>query len=117
MDYKPTPADIIEFKTINGIAEDVTKHDNYYQTMLPMLLEAVVGHTNNNFGGVQPDGSVNLPGPVKIYLAKALERTMMPTGLKSRSMGSVSYSYDTSVPSELEGFLLPYKKVRFRASR
>ncbi|WP_416144908.1 phage head-tail connector protein [Planococcus koreensis] len=117
MDYKPSEKDIDEIKSINGISAEVTKHDDYYRTMLPMLLEVVVGHTNNTFGGVYPDGSINLPGPVKIYLAKALERSLMTTGLKSRSMGSVSYSYDTSVPKELEGFLAPYKKVRFRASR
>lgn len=117
MKYIPTPEDIAEIKVINGIKDSETKHDDYIKTMLPMLLESVVGHTNNNFGGIRADGSVNLPGPVKIYLAKAIERSTIKTGLKSRSMGSVSYTYDTSVPNELKDYLTPFKKVRFRASR
>lgn len=117
MDYKPTHSDIQDIKAINGIPSNESKHDQYIETMLPMLLESVIAETNNNFGGVRSDGSIDLPGPVKIYLAKAIERSTMTTGLKSRSMGSVSYSYDTSVPDELRGYLRPYKKVRFHASR
>lgn len=117
MEYKPTPKDVQDIKAINGIPSNESKHDEYIETMLPMLLEAVISHTNNNFGGIQADGSVKMPGPVKIYLAKAIERNTMKTGLKSRSMGSVSYSYDTKVPEELKDLLTPYKKVRFNASR
>lgn len=114
--FNPTAADIAEIKAINGVAVDDYKHDQYIGTMLPLLLEAVMAHTNNNFN-IQADGTLRIPGGVKIYLAKAIERNTMKAGLKSRSMGSVSYSYDTAVPEELKAFLAPYKKVKFHAQR
>lgn len=116
IEFIPTEKDVAEIKAINGIEFTDTKHDDYIKTMLPLLLESVMAYTNNNFN-IQQDGTMRIPGGVKIYLAKAIERSMMKTGLKSRSMGSVSYSYDTAVPDELKNHLTPYKKVKFHASR
>lgn len=114
--YKPSESEVNEIKQILQMNENDYSRDSYIATMLPLLVEAVMAHTNNTFG-IRRDGSADLPGGVKIYLAKALERNGMKTGLKSRSMGSVSYSYDTSVPVELMDFLKPYRKVRFHAKR
>lgn len=114
--FKPSQTDVDEIKGILGIPLIDTSKNEYIQTMLPLLLESVMAYTNNNFN-IQADGTLRIPGGVKIYLAKAIERNTMTTGLKSRSMGSVTYSYDNSVPDELKGFLKPYRKVKFHASR
>lgn len=116
VEFKPTQQDVEEIKAINGIPSTEDKHDAYIMTVLPLLLESVMAYTNNNFN-IQQDGTLRIPGGVKIYLAKAIERNTMQTGLKSRSMGSVSYSYDTAIPDELKNMLSPYKKVKFHASR
>lgn len=116
VEYNVADEDVAEIKAIQNIDSTVTAHDAYIRTMLPLLLESVMAYTNNNFD-ITSEGVMRIPGGVKIYIAKAIERNGMQTGLKSRSMGSVSYSYDTSVPDELKGLLAPYKKVRFHASR
>lgn len=114
--FKPTQEDVAEIKGILRIPSTDESKDAYIETMLPLLLESVMAHTNNNFN-IQADGTLRIPGGVKIYLAKAIERNTMVTGLKSRSMGSVSYAYDVAVPDELKAMLAPYKKVKFHASR
>ncbi|MED4461858.1 phage head-tail connector protein [Metabacillus fastidiosus] len=107
--WKPTPEEIKEIKGINR--ERSTVNDDYYGAMLPILLEHVEAYCNNSFR--PPD----IPGGVKIFLAKAIEHNQLKTGLKSRSMGSVSYSYDLEFPETLYKYLRPYKKVKFHASR
>lgn len=116
VEFTPTQDDVNEIKAILQIdAQDESK-DAYIRMMLPLLLESVMAYTNNGFS-LSVDGTMKIPGGVKIYLAKAIERNTMATGIKSRSMGSVSYSYDTNIPDELKNMLVPYKKVRFHASR
>ncbi|KAA0956634.1 hypothetical protein FQ085_11615 [Planococcus sp. ANT_H30] len=116
IEFIPTQNDVNEIKGIMGVAFADDSKDEYIKTMLPLLLESVMAYTNNTFG-ITTEGTLRIPGGVKIYLAKAIERNTLATGLKSRSMGSVSYSYDTEVTSELKGLLTPYKKVKFHASR
>lgn len=116
IEFIPTQSDVEEIKGILGMAVSDQSKDEYIRLMLPLLLESVMTYTNNNFN-IAADGTLRIPGGVKIYLAKAIERNTMQTGLKSRSMGSVSYSYDTAVTDELKAFLTPYKKVKFHASR
>lgn len=114
IEFKPTEEDVSEIKAILNLSN--TKHDLYIQTMLPLLMESVMARTNNNFG-ILADGTLRIPGGVKVYLAKSIERNLRDSSIKARSMGSVSYTYDSAVPKELENMLSPYKKVRFHASR
>lgn len=116
VEFIPTDADVQEIKAINGVHSSETKHDEYIITMIPLLLESVMAATNNDFGGIV-DGRLRLPGGVKIYMAKAIEHNLLQVGLKSRSMGSVSYSYDLEMPESIQKLIRPYKKVRFHASR
>lgn len=116
IEFIPTKDDVEAIKGIMGISFEDDSKDAYIKTMLPLMIEAVMAETNNTFN-IQADGTMRIPGGVKIYLAKAIERNTMKTGLKSRSMGSVSYSYDTEIPKELMRLLTPYKKVKFHASR
>lgn len=91
-------------------------HDMFLSIMVPALEEYVIDHCNNRFSKNEYDENV-FPGPVKIFIAKACEYNMQKAGLKERSMGSVSYSYDLEFPNTLYNFLRPYRKVKFHANR
>lgn len=117
IEFKPTDKDVQAVKEILGIPYTDTKKDQYFRDNLPYAYEDVVGQTNNSFGGVQPDGSIKVPRPVMKYMAKAMEFDLLKLGVKSRSMGSVSYTYSDDLPVTVKNLLLPYKKVRFHASR
>jgi hypothetical protein len=109
--FIPTPDDVAEIKAILNIQD--SKHDDYIITMLPLLLEDVMVYTNNNFGGISATGSMNIPGGVKIYIAKTIQHNLNVSGLKSRTMGSVSYTYDLDFPDSFKRYLKPYKRLRF----
>lgn len=111
--YNPTIIEIEEIKSILGIKN--TKHDEYLSIMIPILLEHVTAFCNNNF--TSRTGEVDVPGGVRLFIAKACEHNMQNAGLKSRSMGSVSYSYELEFPLSLTSYIRPYKRLRFHASR
>lgn len=114
MDYKPTSFEIEEIKTILGIQG--TKDDSYLEVMVPILYEHASAFCNNLFID-DVTGLVSIPGGVRLFAAKACEHNMNQAGLKSRSMGSVSYSYDLEFPESINRFLRPYKRLRFHAIR
>lgn len=115
IEFIPTALDVDEIKGILNIQDST--HDDYIMTMLPLIFEDVMVQTNNNFGGLLTDGTIRIPGGVKIYMAKTIEQNLNQAGLKSRSMGSVSYSYDTEVPENVKRLLRPYKRLKFHATR
>lgn len=117
IDYKPTAKDVEEVKSILGIPFSDTKKDQYFLDNLPYAFEDVLMQTNNTFGGIQPDGTIKIPRPVMKYMAKAMEFDLLKIGVKSRSMGSVSYTYADDLPVAVKNLLRPYKKVKFHASR
>lgn len=100
--------DIQSVKNMLSIKTD--KHDNYLAEVIPLFIELAKDRCNNTF---LVDGVEELPAGVKLYVAKAIEHNMKPSNLKSRTMGSVSYSYDTDLPAGVVKHLAPYKKVRF----
>lgn len=114
MNYEPTQLDMNDVKTILGIRD--SKDDEYLAIMIPILIEHVVAYCNNSFVD-SLTGTLILPGGVKLFIAKACEHNMQQAGLKSRSMGSVSYSYDLEFPESLNKYLRPYKRLRFHATR
>ena len=93
-----------------------TDHDAFLDVMVPILGEHVIEHCNNQFTKDERGDTV-FPGPVKLFIAKAAEYNMQKTGLKERSMGSVSYSYDLQFPDSLYKYLRPYKRMKFLANR
>ncbi|MFJ9462147.1 phage head-tail connector protein [Viridibacillus arvi] len=105
----PTTEQLEQLKRINQ--EKKNKNDEYYQTVAPLLLDHVKEWCNNKFDVTA------LPGGVTIFIAKAIQHNMTNAGVKSRSMGTVSYSFDTDLPEGLYKTLAPYKKVKFRALR
>jgi len=114
MDYTPTPLEIDEIKSILGIKG--TDDDEYLSVMVPILVEHASAYCNNLFID-SVTGLVYIPGGVRLFVAKACEHNMQQAGLKSRSMGSVSYSYDLEFPQSLNQYLRPYKRLRFHALR
>ena len=91
-------------------------HDVFLSVMVPALTDYVVDQCNNQFAK-NGYGDIVLPGPVKIFIAKACEYNIQSTGLKERKMGSVSYSYDLQFPSTLHQYLRPYRRMRCHANR
>lgn len=91
-------------------------HDMFLSVMVPILEEHVIDHCNNQFTKDSYGDNV-YPGPVKLFIAKALEFNMQAVGLKGRSMGSVSYTYDLEFPGTLYQYLRPYRRLKFHASR
>lgn len=115
MNYEPSSSDIDFVKSTLGPKWDDA--DLLIRSLLPAAYEFVVGATSNDFGGVRNDGSIEVPASVRLFMAKYIELISKDTSLKSRSMGSVSYSYQSEIPSALMSLLRPYKRMRFHAAR
>ncbi|WP_010305394.1 hypothetical protein [Kurthia senegalensis] len=49
----------------------------------------------------------------QIFLAKAIQFYLNKSGLTARSMGTVSYSYTTDLPTSVLYPLKPFKKLRW----
>lgn len=100
--------DVAQVKRLLGLT--TSKHDDYITEMIPILLDYVKNYCNNTF---MKNGVEELPGPVKLFIAKAIQFNMNPAGVSSRSMGGAAYSYETDYPESIMKLLRPYKKVRF----
>ncbi|MFS0591776.1 phage head-tail connector protein [Cytobacillus horneckiae] len=86
---------------------DKTKHEAYLSTMIPILIKFAEDKCNNKFDAEK------LPAGVKIFIAESIKHKLNSKGLSSRSMGSVSYSYDTDLPDKVVNNLKPYRRLRF----
>ncbi|WP_081787944.1 phage head-tail connector protein [Sporolactobacillus terrae] len=95
-----------QIKTLTGLNDD-TK-DAYLNTVIPLIVEDAQEQCNNTFD------INNLPAGIIRYLAKVIEFDMGDSRLKSRSLGNVSYSFNTELPDSVTRLLRPYKRVRFR---
>ena len=95
-----------QVKRILGIKNN--KHDDYIEEMVPILIEYAREYCNNPLITEE-----TLPGPVRLFVAKAIQFNMNPAGLSSRSMGGASYSYDTDFPESILRQLRSYRRVRF----
>lgn len=112
MEHVPTQDEIDEVKQILGWSDK----DEYLATMIPLLVDHVIEYCNNPLGQNQTPPT-KLPGAVRLFIAKACEHNTLKAGLKSRTMGSVSYSYDLEFPESLNKYLRPYRRLKFHASR
>lgn len=86
---------------------DQEKHRSYLSIMVPTLIEVAEDECGTSFNVLQ------LPAGVKLFIAESIKYKLKNTGLSSRSMGSVSYSYDTKLPDKVKGHLSPYRKLVF----
>jgi hypothetical protein len=83
-----------------------TQHDDYLTEVIPLFIEQAKDYCNNSF-------DEELPAGVKLYVVKAIQFNMTPSNLKGRTMGEVSYSYETDLPRSITRLLAPYRRVRF----
>lgn len=102
--------DLASVKNLLGITTD--KHDGYLTEIIPILTDYAKEFCNNLF---LDDNNVEvLPGSVRLFIAKAAQFNMNPSGIKGRSMGGASYSYEMDFPESILRLLRPHKRVRFR---
>ncbi|MBD1223289.1 phage head-tail connector protein [Virgibacillus halodenitrificans] len=92
---------------------DKLKYAEYLSVMVPLLLEFAEDKCNNKFDGVDENGNLEPPTGVKVFIAESIKHNLSAQGITSRSMGSVSYSYDTDLPEKIVKHLKPYKKLRW----
>lgn len=98
--------DISKVKMMLGINN--SKHDEYLNEVIPLFIAQAEALCNTTFNRDA------LPSGVTLYVAKAIEFNMKPVTLKSRSMDSVSYSYNTELPRSVSQYLAPHRKLRAR---
>jgi Phage QLRG family, putative DNA packaging. len=97
---------LTKIKTMAGITDSAK--DDWLKIMIPLLIDQVGEQCNNSF-------DINdLPSGMVLYLEKAVEFNMSDVRLKSRSMGNVSYTFNTEFPVSVTILLRPYKRMRFR---
>lgn len=101
--------EIEEVKRILGIPESDTRHDRYLETVVPLFVEHSKAYCNRPF--TDEEGKEDLPGGVRIAVAKWAENNMRKSGLRARTMGEVSYTYDTDIPDSIRGMLVPYRRL------
>lgn len=113
MAWIPTDEEIKSFKLLGG--DKSTGNEDYYREMLPLQLEMLNDQLCQKFT------SDTLPASIKLYLSKAVGFFAKDGNLKSRSMGTVSYSWDNSeLPFSVTKLLKGYNKCsggRFHAFR
>lgn len=107
--WQPTQEEIDQLKQLNNVTG--AKHDEFYRAMAPILFDVAKDYCNGKWG------PSDMPQGVRLFIAKAIQFNMQTTGLNGRTMGTVSYSYDTEFPKAIWTYLRPYKKVKFHALR
>jgi hypothetical protein len=86
---------------------NTNNHDPYIETMIPLLIDFGSEWCNNSF----PED--DMPSGMVLFVSKAIEYLMNKSGVASRTMGNVSYSYDLDFPPAVMKFIKPYRRVRF----
>lgn len=103
--------DLKTVKLLIGMKETNTQHDSFIDAKIPVLVSQAKDYCNNDF--LVGDKEV-LPAGVQQYVADAIKYDILGrSNLKSRTMGNVSYSFNTNYPSDVTQHLTPYKKLRW----
>lgn len=98
--------DLTSLKIMLGL-QNTIKHDEYLNEVLPLFDE--IARTECRLSK-----DAELPAGVKLYISKAIEFNMKPSNVKNRSMGSVTYGFETNLPRSITQYLAPYRKMRAR---
>ncbi|PZX07903.1 gp6-like head-tail connector protein [Psychrobacillus insolitus] len=101
--WKPTFEEISIFKRLNQ--EKTEKKNEYYTTMIPIVLERANDYCKRKFE------TTDIPSGVCLFIAGVIQFNDKKQGLSGRSMGSVSYSYDVEIPQTLFKHLAPYRRL------
>jgi len=94
-----------EVKVLLRISSDDTSLDSYLEAVIPLLIDFAEEHCNNKWGE-------ELPGGVKLFVAKAAEYLQREMGVEAESLGDYSISLKADFPDSIMG-LLPKKRVEF----
>ena len=94
-----------EVKVLLRISSDDTSLDSYLEAVIPLLIDFAEEHCNNEWGE-------ELPGGVKLFVAKAAEYLQREMGVEAESLGDYSISLKADFPDSIMG-LLPKKRVEF----
>ncbi|MFJ8262715.1 hypothetical protein ACIQ4I_12300 [Rummeliibacillus sp. NPDC094406] len=107
--WTPTDQEVNELILINS---DISTPERieHYRTLAPIYYDLACDYCNNTFDMAE---SSKVVSAVKVFVAKAIQFYTQKAGLTSRSMGTVSYSYTTELPSSVMKPLKPFKKLRW----
>lgn len=104
--------DTDELKTLLNRSESDTTNDAYYTAQIPVLLEYANQYCKQEFD--DEDVYDDLPGGVKLFIAKAAEWNLNKAGIQAKSAGDLSVAYAvTDMPSAILAYLKPYRRVGF----
>lgn len=96
--------DVNKVKIINKWALDDNSKDESIDLLIPHYAGVASEYCNQVF--IEP-----YPLTVQEFIAKMIE--YHNPGLSSRSMGTVSYSFDSDYEDKLYKLIKPYRKVRW----
>ncbi|MGX9134043.1 phage head-tail connector protein [Rummeliibacillus sp. JY-2-4R] len=102
--WNPTDQEVNELIQINSDTSTPERIEHYH-TLAPIYFDFANDYCNQQFE--VPNSNV------KVFIAKAIQFYTQKAGLTARSMGSVSYSYATDLPSSVLKPLKPFKKLRW----
>lgn len=102
--WTPTDQEVNELIIINSDISTPNRIE-HYRKLAPIYLDYANEYCNQ---ALTSDIS-----NVKVFIAKAIQYYTQKAGLTARSMGTVSYSYATELPSSVLKPLKPFKKVRW----
>lgn len=93
-----------KIKLLANITTD--EHDEFIELYFSLCLDWIQAYCNNSFGE-------EIPPAVYLFIAKAVRMNMKPVELKARTMGTVSYTYNTEYPESMLSLLTPYRRLKF----
>jgi len=97
-------------KLLAGIPLTKTIHDDFIKAKVPILIGWAKDYCNKTF--IVGEEEV-LPAGVQKFVGEAIKYDLRNTGLKSRQMGNVTYSFDTDYPDTVTRNLAPYRALRW----
>lgn len=97
--------DALDVKMLNGTRIDDVSNDDVINKLILAYKQVAEEYCNQEF--TDP-----LPGGVKKFIAECIKYGASGN-IASRSMGTVSYTYVTDVPSSIYKYLKPYRKLRW----
>ncbi|AAX91385.1 head-tail adaptor [Staphylococcus phage EW] len=97
--------DALDVKMLNGTRIDDVSNDDVINKLILAYKQVAEEYCNQVFGDP-------LPGGVKKFIAECIKYGVSGN-IASRSMGTVSYTYVTDVPSSMYKYLKPYRKLRW----
>ncbi|NHM91328.1 MULTISPECIES: phage head-tail connector protein [Staphylococcus] len=97
--------DALDVKMLNGTRIDDVSNDYVINKLILAYKQVAEEYCNQMFADP-------LPGGVQKFIAECIKYGASGN-IASRSMGTVSYTYVTDVPSSMYKYLKPYRKLRW----